>query len=226
MMNRTLVEKIISQPDLRTLFRKGKHNILHYLKFPKRMRSVSRISMEIELGRLLRILSPGLVLDIGAEDAPYRKKVPATRYFTMDVTDKYGAHIVSDIHYIGCSTNTFDTVIATEVLEHCRDPRQAIMEIFRVLKPHGVCILTTRFIQGYHPNPNDYYRFTWDSLGDLFSSFSEVRIFHHGNTIQSIWTLLTSDGWRKYFSVLNPVVSRFHTGKTIHPLGFVVYAIK
>src|SRR5262245_55453599 len=137
-----VIDKVQSQPNLGTLLRKVVHHFAYYLKFTKRMRSVTRVSMEIELEKLVPLLKPGVILDIGAEDAPYRKLIPATRYLTMDVTPAFEANIVSDIHQIGCSSNVFDGVIATEVLEHCHNPFLAVSEIYRVLKPEGMCILT------------------------------------------------------------------------------------
>jgi SAM-dependent methyltransferase len=221
-----LIKKIVSQPDLRTLISKIRHHFLHYLRFPNRMMSVPRISMEAELATLIRPLKPGLVLDIGAEDAPYRSLVPAVQYVTVDITPGYGANVVSDIANLGCASSVFDTVIATEVLEHCRDPKLAVSELRRVLKHGGVCIITTRFIHPYHPTPQDYYRFTWDSLTDIFCQFSEVRIVHHGNTIQSIWALLGTGRLRIVFNLFNPIIARIKTKKTVNPCGFLVYAVK
>ena len=224
-MNQILA-KVRRQPDLRTLLRKSLHHVLYYVRVPNRMKSVTRISMEKELEKLIESLEPGRVLDVGAEDAPYRKNVPATSYVCMDITAAYGANLVSEIDHIACADGTFDTVIATEVLEHCRDPKHAVSELRRVLKSGGVCVITTRFIQSYHPTPQDFYRFTWDSLQDIFSGFSSVRIIHHGNTIQSIWTLLCSGRQRGILNLFNPVIARFTSRKTVNPCGFLVFAIK
>lgn len=38
---------------------------------------------------------------------------------------------------------TFDVVTATEVIEHLEDYREVLREIYRVLKPGGVCFLST-----------------------------------------------------------------------------------
>ena len=95
-----------------------------------------------------------------------------------------------------------------------------------MLKPGGVCIITTRFIHPYHPTPEDYYRFTWDSLNDIFSGFSQVRIVHHGNTIQSVWAILCTGRKRAFLNVLNPLIARIRSKKTVNPCGFLVFAVK
>jgi SAM-dependent methyltransferase len=53
-----------------------------------------------------------------------------------------------------------DTVIATDVLEHLRDPLGLLQEVSRVLRPGGHAILTTPFCYWVHEGPHDYFRFT------------------------------------------------------------------
>lgn len=62
---------------------------------------------------------------------------------------------------------TFDVVTATEVIEHLEDFRRVVREIHRVLKPGGVCILSTPNIL----NLNSRLRFLsfgfWNLFGPL-----------------------------------------------------------
>lgn len=58
----------------------------------------------------------------------------------------------------------FDIVTATEVVEHLEHYRQTLREVFRVLKPGGVCILTTPNIL----NLNSRLRFLWFGFWNLF----------------------------------------------------------
>ncbi|MCK4783752.1 MAG: methyltransferase domain-containing protein [Desulfobacteraceae bacterium] len=122
--------------------------------------------------------------------------------------------------------------MATEVLEHLYEPSRAINEIYRILKPGGICILSTRFIFPYHgitketDHYRDYYRFTWDSLNYLFRKFSKVEIYHHGNKIQALWQILNSGILIIVLNIFNPIIARIRFKKTICPCGFVVYAVK
>ena len=59
---------------------------------------------------------------------------------------------------------TFDVVTATEVIEHLEDFRQVVREIHRVLKPGGVCILSTPNIL----NLNSRLRFLTFGFWNLF----------------------------------------------------------
>jgi SAM-dependent methyltransferase len=59
---------------------------------------------------------------------------------------------------------SFDVVTATEVIEHLEDFRQVVREIHRVLKPGGICILSTPNIL----NLNSRLRFLWFGFWNLF----------------------------------------------------------
>jgi len=191
-----------------------------------KIKSVTRIGFEVELKRQFKRLKPGVVLDVGSKDAPYKKFIPATKYMTLDIDSANKPDICCDLHDIKWKNNYFDTIIATEVLEHLYDPQTAINEIHRILKPGGVVILSTRFIYAYHPDPHDYYRFTWDSLKYLMRNFSKVEIFHHGNLIQSVWQLINTGRPNVALNIFNPLIAKIHFKKTKFPCGFVVYAKK
>jgi len=193
------------------------------LKIP----SVNRLTLDRELTRQFRRLKPGVVLDVGAKASPYRQYVPATKYLRLDVDTSREADIHCDLHELEWEENYFDTVLCLEVLEHLYDPQRAINRLFHVLKPGGVCILSTRFLYRYHPDPEDHYRFTWDSLRHLFSQFRTVEVHHHGNRAQVIWEMINAGGrTRVVLNLLNPLVARMHSPRTKFPLGFVVYAEK
>lgn len=69
----------------------------------------------------------------------------------------------------------FDIVVNDQVLEHVEGPpEQAVRETYRVLKPGGVVITTTCFINPLHAAPSDFWRFTPDALKLLHKEFSEI----------------------------------------------------
>lgn len=59
--------------------------------------------------------------------------------------------VVGSILEIPFNDNTFDYVISSEVIEHTPDPYVAIKEIYRVLKPGGIMVLST---------PNQFWKWT------------------------------------------------------------------
>ena len=169
----------------------------------------------------------GVVLDVGAKAAPYAAYVRAERYVRLDIDPAKQPDICCDLHELEWRGEPFDTVLAIEVLEHLYDPQRAIDRIHGVLKTGGICILSTRFMYRYHPDPQDHYRFTWDSLKYLFRNFRHVEVIHHGNRLQVIWEIINAGGRsRVVLNLLNPLVAQFSSSRTKFPLGFVVYAQK
>ncbi|MFQ5568191.1 MAG: class I SAM-dependent methyltransferase [Rhodothermales bacterium] len=192
--------------------------------------SVTRITLNRELMRQFERLGrrgAGVVLDVGAKQAPYKELIAATSYMTLDVDESRKPDICCDLHDVQWPSETFDTVVATEVLEHLYEPQRAVEEIRRLLKPGGVCLLSTRFIYEYHADPRDYYRFTQDALRHLFRHFSRVEVHAHGNRWQAVWQLVA--GSKRTLGLLswaNPLVARIKQKNTKCPLGFVIWAEK
>ncbi|MCH7826309.1 MAG: methyltransferase domain-containing protein [Acidobacteria bacterium] len=191
-----------------------------------KIRSVNRISLDRLLIKQFQRLEPGVVLDVGAKGAPYEQHIPATRYVRLDIDPSREPDICVDVHELEGEPE-FDTVLVIEVLEHLYDPQTAIERLRAVMKPGGVCVLSTRFLYRYHPDPEDHYRFTQDSLQYLFRHFSGVEVYHHGNRAQVIWELLNAGGRsRVVLNLLNPLFARFESEQTRFPLGYVVWARK
>lgn len=202
------------------------------LKFipTSRIKTVSRICLDREMLPLFKKIKPGVVLDIGSGYSPYKKYIPYSIYLRFDSDKESKPDICGDIHDIKWESDYFDFILVTEVLEHLFEPRKAVDEVYRILKPGGTCIFSTRFIHHYHPHPKDYYRFTWDSLDYLFKEFRYLEIFHYGNRIQLLWQIINSGKTRKYFgfllNIFNPLIARISFKNRNYPLGFVISAQK
>lgn len=190
-----------------------------------RIRSTNRISLDRLLARHFRRLPGGRVLDVGAKSAPYRDLIPHDSYLTLDLDASRQPDIHADVHDLEWDGEPFDAVLALEVLEHLREPATAVERLRRVLRDGGVCLLSTRFLYRYHPDPEDHYRFTRDSLEYLFRAWSRVEVEHHGNRLQVIWEMVNAGGrTRVVLNLLNPLIARFESRSTRFPLGFVVRA--
>ncbi len=191
-------------------------------------RSVARRTLEAALQEVLPALPRGVVMDVGSKDARYRHLVPATEYLTLDIRPGSGADIVGDLHDVPWESGSLDTVIATEVLEHCYDPSRAVGEIHRLLRPGGVCVLSTRFLHPYHADPHDYFRFTNEGLGYLFREFSEVSIRPLGNRVHAAWMMMPGRfapvKW--VVALLTPLVASIDIPGSPNPCGYLVRAVK
>lgn len=83
-------------------------------------------------------------------------------------------HFVSDAHHLPFTDDSVDGVILQGVVEHIPRPWDVAQEIFRVLKPGGVVFCEAPFVQWYHEDPKDYYRFTEDGLKEIFSDCEPI----------------------------------------------------
>ena len=92
------------------------------------------------------------------------------RILNLEIKDGQGIDIVGSVEDIPAKDSSFDFVITQEVLEHVESPLKGIKEIHRVLKPGGLAYIQLPFIIGFHPCPNDYWRFTHEGMRALANS--------------------------------------------------------
>lgn len=113
----------------------------------------------------------GRILDIGCADRWIERRLPhGSDYIGLDylVTGKlmYGARpdIFADASQLPLADGSVDTVVILEVMEHLRQPREALQEIARVLRPNGRLLLSMPFLYPIHDAPHDYQRWTTHGL--------------------------------------------------------------
>lgn len=186
--------------------------------------NITSVFREHQLKLAFKTLKPGVVLDVGAKNGPYIKFIPHTKYYTLDIDKGRKPDFCTDIHKTNLPANKFDTVILTEVLEHLADPEKAVYEIYRILKPGGVCIASTPAFYHFHPDPKDFYRYTVDSLNYLFNQFKKVVVRPHGNRIHLIWQIIIDTF--PTMSFFTSFVYKYQRPDEAYPLGFVVIAQK
>ena len=57
-------------------------------------------------------------------------------------------------------SDSFDSVLLSDVLEHIRKPEKLINEIYRILKKDGFLIMNVPYYYCLHEEPFDYFRYT------------------------------------------------------------------
>ena len=109
------------------------------------------------------------VLDVGCGPKPYFPffERHASEYVGVDVANP-AAELEGTVESLPVPDASFDVVLCTQVLEHADDPRRAVSELRRVLAPGGRVLASTHGVQVYHPNPDDYWRWTHAGLRRLF----------------------------------------------------------
>jgi SAM-dependent methyltransferase len=70
--------------------------------------------------------------------------------------------------------------VLLDTLEHVRDPRRALAEVYRVLQPDGIAVATSVMDLFIHCRP-DYWRFTPEAFRLLFREFGQALVGFQGN---------------------------------------------
>lgn len=131
------------------------------------------------------------VVDVGCGDRPYEPILrPYARTYTgVDAVDSPSVDVVARAESLPFPDASFDCVVCTQVLEHLEDPWAAARELFRVLRPGGVGLVSTHGVARYHAAPEstveDYWRWTHAGLERLFrmtGSWTEVQVIPNGGT--------------------------------------------
>jgi SAM-dependent methyltransferase len=107
----------------------------------------------------------GKLLDIGCGTKPYKRFFNVGEYIGLEYdTEENRQCKNADFFYDGKNLpfeeNSFNGVIATQVLEHVPDPDLFLKEIKRVLKKGGLLLLSMPLIYNEHEKPFDFFRFT------------------------------------------------------------------
>ncbi len=134
---------------------------------------------------IIRKYSKGRLADIGCGDVPFYHfyKDQITENICIDWGNSslstsfldYEADLNKPIDFI--KSNSMDTVLCTDVLEHINKPTVLFPEMCRILKPGGTLILAVPFLYWIHDNEHDYHRYTHFMLRE-FCRENNMKILH------------------------------------------------
>jgi ubiquinone/menaquinone biosynthesis C-methylase UbiE len=129
---------------------------------------------DAQLKRLAQIYARGRLIDVGCGTKQYEDifKAYVVEHVGVDHADSQHSRsrvdLISSGYEIPVSDASFDTVLHTSVLEHMEDPKFALQECARVLKPGGNIIFAVPFMWQVHEAPRDFFRFTPLGMKYLF----------------------------------------------------------
>lgn len=185
-------------------------------------RALSTKLTRVTLDRFIEAhASTGRTLDIGAQNGPYAGFFP--NRVALDIRPGHGVQVLGDAQALGLSSSAFDVVLCTEVLEHLPEPQRAIDEMFRVLKPGGTLLLTTRFLFPIHDAPHDYFRFTKYGLRHLLKRFEIVALQEETDSLGALAVLLQRLGMQA--RTIGPVPLRaawLLAARMVRPFSFLI----
>lgn len=161
-------EKKNTNPHLHSQFNSGFDYAVHYnedaVHFDYFKEEQSHATKE-EIRRLQQAIikripkNADLILDVGCGNGWVAKYFlgKGKKVVSMDISQKNPirvlkenpgenhAAIVADAYHLPFKKNVFDTIIASEILEHVYDPKLFIIKLIGALKPGGRLVITTPY---------------------------------------------------------------------------------
>ena len=109
------------------------------------------------------------------EYADLRALFPGETYVGCDMRSGPGVDRVEDVSEISLDDGAAGTVLCIETFEHVFEVRRAFDEVFRVLRPGGLFIITSPLNFKIHGYPDDYWRMTPSCLRRMLAPY-EARL--------------------------------------------------
>lgn len=165
--------------------------------------------------------SDSKTLDLGSAWSPYAKYFPNRT--ACDIEKREGVDVVADAHDLPFLDGEFEVILCSEVLEHLHAPEKAISEMYRVLKPGGTLILTTRFMFPQHDVPHDYFRYTEYGMRHLFRQWGILELVPETKNFETLAVLIHRMAFTMEFR--GGQITRvflFLLAKLVRKLGFLV----
>jgi SAM-dependent methyltransferase len=100
---------------------------------------------------------------------------PAIELIGTDIYATDHTHLLCDAHQLPFKDASFDGILIQAVLEHVLEPQTVVDEVHRVLKPNGLVLAETPFMQQVHLGAYDFTRFTHAGHRWLFRRFEQIE---------------------------------------------------
>lgn len=112
-----------------------------------------------------------ILIDMGCGSMPYKIMFEpiVEKYIGADISENKSAEIDIDAKtgHVDIENGIADWVISTQVLEHVEAPDKYLREAYRITKKNGMILISTHGFWLYHPDPQDYWRWTASGLNKL-----------------------------------------------------------
>jgi SAM-dependent methyltransferase len=197
--------------------------------------------------RAITAYAKGRLADLGCGKVPlygmYRERVKEVVCVDWPESLHGSMHVDSfaDLNApLELTPDSFDTVVATDVIEHLHAPSVFFESAARMLKPGGHFIVGVPFLYWVHEAPHDYYRYTRFALERLSrdAGLSVVHLSPYGGPAEVLCDLFAKTVGRalrlaapiywlsRGLLALPPVRKLSRAASETVPLGYVLVARK
>ena len=158
-------------------------------------KKISRKNLKIFINQSFKTIAQNqkdyFVLNIGSGgDLENIIKNYFRQVFSIDIEENRKPDQVLDIcdeHFQAKIKFKPNIICCFEVLEHTKDPKKAMQNIYDILGHGDKVFLSVPFNFHIHDEPHDYFRFTYYGLKLLFSEFKKVEIKKRNGWLESIF---------------------------------------
>jgi SAM-dependent methyltransferase len=130
---------------------------------------------------------PGPVYEFGSyqvegqvDYADLRSLFPRQGFVGCDMRPGPGVDRVEDVSAISLPDFAAGTVLCIETFEHVFEVRRAFDEVFRILKPGGLFVITSPLNFRIHGYPDDYWRMTPQCLRRMMAPYVARIVGYQG----------------------------------------------
>ncbi len=120
--------------------------------------------------KIAEAFSDGRALNVGSGQTDYGE-----HFVNVEITPFENVDVVTTGDRLPFPDEYFDLVVSQAVLEHVEHPGKVVREMLRVLKRGGEIYAEVPFIQGFHPTPGDYQRYTITGIENLFRGTQKIE---------------------------------------------------
>lgn len=159
---------------------------------------------------LVKVFNPTNVLDIGCAKGflVYALQEQGIDAYGVDVSEYAIANAPKEVagalmladgeqHNLPFQDASFDLILLLDVIEHLHSHNHLLSEIYRILKPHGICCLKTPIL-GSKQDKNDITHINVHSIGFWIKAFRDCGFLFGDNRF------LINESWIKYYQSSKP----------------------
>jgi len=162
----------------------------YYLEGIGRVRKLKEVFLK-NFGKPVGKAAPVLLLDLGGKESPYEQLAQglAVKWISVDIKKYTRTDVVLDGQEFPFKGGVFDAVLCTQVFGYIPNLFAATQEIHRILKPHGLAILSEAAI--FPPyGEGARWRILPGGWRTLLGGFSECQIDVDLKTVASFFRVL------------------------------------
>jgi len=141
----------------------------------------------------------GPILEIGSKDygntSSFRDWFQKNEYIGIDMEAGKNVDFVMDLtqNTGNLKGDYFSLCICCSVLEHVRKPWVMAENLTKLVRERGYLFMSVPWIWGYHPYPDDYYRFSWRGIIQLFPDFEWTNIYYSSKIQNEFFEITKSE---------------------------------